>query len=219
MAEARGGTGANGAVTCPPRPIVDRGSSVWVVELGATADDDVVIAERPGELAAAAAAPGGAPSGVRLGKPRHVNALGLVAVDRRSPLLVSADAGRTWIERGGGVPRGCARRDAGRRAVRGLQPFLGVQRRRLLLASGRSRPLGDRRDRLGVIRRRSATDQTLGRGRSDGLKRATRTAPSCDAWWRRASSSSEGRDAKRSAASGTAGSSRSPALFRLVVPA
>ena len=38
-----------------------------------------------------------------------IDALGpavVVAVDRRPPLLVSADGGLTWSERGGGLPRG-----------------------------------------------------------------------------------------------------------------
>lgn len=32
----------------------------------------------------------------------------VAVVDRRPPLMVSYDAGRTWREAGGGLPRGCA---------------------------------------------------------------------------------------------------------------
>jgi hypothetical protein len=79
---------------------------VWVVELGA--DGDALLAHRPGEQLPPRPRP------VELVPPFvsaslvDVDALDasvVVAVARRPPLLVSADGGLTWAERGGGLPR------------------------------------------------------------------------------------------------------------------
>ena len=53
------------------------------------------------------------PSGLELGLPRIVAAAAagstvVAVVDRRPPMVVSHDAGRTWREAGGGLPAGRA---------------------------------------------------------------------------------------------------------------
>jgi photosystem II stability/assembly factor-like uncharacterized protein len=53
------------------------------------------------------------PAAIELGLPRVVAAAAsgstvVAVVDRRPPLMVSHDAGRTWREAGGGLPRGRA---------------------------------------------------------------------------------------------------------------
>jgi hypothetical protein len=91
--------------------LVESGGSVWVVELGGTADEDVVIAERAGEALPPRPRPVELLPAFVSESLVDVDALGpvvVMAVDRRPPLLVSADAGRTWVERGGGLPRGRA---------------------------------------------------------------------------------------------------------------
>jgi hypothetical protein len=85
--------------------------AVYLVELGDSADDDLLVSRevgvrlterlRPVELAPAWV------SSLLV----DVDAAGstiVVAVDRRPPLLVSHDLGETWSERGGGLPRGRA---------------------------------------------------------------------------------------------------------------
>jgi hypothetical protein len=84
--------------------------ALYVVEVGATADEDALAERRPG---------------AEVERPRpaelapdflsellvDVDASGstvIVLVDRRPPLLASYDAGATWSERGAGLPRGRA---------------------------------------------------------------------------------------------------------------
>ena len=91
--------------------LVEADGSVWVVELGATAEDDAVIHERPGETLPPRPRPVELLPAFVSESLVDIDALGptvVVAVDRRPPLLVSADAGLTWSERGGGLPRGRA---------------------------------------------------------------------------------------------------------------
>lgn len=85
--------------------------AVYLVELGATADDDLLL-----EREAGGALPE-RPRPVELAPPWassllvDVDAAGstvVLALDRRPPLLVSHDRGETWSERGGGLPRGRA---------------------------------------------------------------------------------------------------------------
>jgi hypothetical protein len=91
--------------------LVEGAGSVWVVELGESADDDALIHERPGETLPLRPRPVELLPAFVSESLVDVDALGpavVVAVDRRPPLLVSADAGATWTERGGGLPRGRA---------------------------------------------------------------------------------------------------------------
>jgi hypothetical protein len=91
--------------------LVEAGGSVWVVEVGATAEDDAVIHERSGEALPPRPRPVELLPAFVSESLVDIDALGpavVVAVDRRPPLLVSADAGLTWSERGGGLPRGRA---------------------------------------------------------------------------------------------------------------
>ena len=84
--------------------------ALYLVEVGAAADEDVLLSREPGG---------------RIERPRPVELVpdfvsGLlvdvdgsgssvvVVVERRPPLLVSHDAGTTWTERGAGLPRGRA---------------------------------------------------------------------------------------------------------------
>ena len=80
---------------------------VYVVEVGASADDDALAGRdpdgrverpRPVELVPEWASP-------RLVDVDASGSTIVVAVDRRPPLLTSHDAGRTWSERGAGLPR------------------------------------------------------------------------------------------------------------------
>jgi len=82
---------------------------VYLVEIGATADEDRLAGreppgtfpprERPEELVPAWA--------VALLVDLDVSGSTVVlALDRRPPLLVSYDLGSSWSERGGGLPRG-----------------------------------------------------------------------------------------------------------------
>ena len=84
--------------------------ALYLVEVGATAHEDVLLGRDPDR---------------RVERPRptelapeflsellvDIDASGstvIVAVDRRPPLLASYDAGATWSERGSGLPRGRA---------------------------------------------------------------------------------------------------------------
>ncbi len=85
--------------------------ALYLVELGANADDDLLILREPGGSLPARARP------VELA-PAWVSSLLVdvavagstivLVVDRRPPLLISHDLGATWGERGGGLPRGRA---------------------------------------------------------------------------------------------------------------
>jgi hypothetical protein len=83
---------------------------LYLVEVGATAADDALAGHepagrierpRPVELVPEWASP-------RLVDVDASGSTIVVAVDRRPPLLASHDAGRTWSERGSGLPRGRA---------------------------------------------------------------------------------------------------------------
>ena len=65
----------------------------------------------------------------------------VAVVDRRPPLAISNDAGRTWREAGGGLPAGFA--VAIDDALRGTEPPLPVGERRHLLARARAGTSGD----------------------------------------------------------------------------
>lgn len=83
---------------------------VYRIEIGETAADDVLAAHDPGAAVERARPLELAPSWAAK-RVLDVDALDLtivVLVDRRPPVLVSADAGRTWSERGGGLPPGRA---------------------------------------------------------------------------------------------------------------
>lgn len=91
--------------------LVETEETVRVVELGATAADDALITERGGETLPPRPRPVELLPAFVSESLVDVDALGsmvVVVVDRRPPLLVSADAGRTWAERGGGLPKGRA---------------------------------------------------------------------------------------------------------------
>ena len=84
------------------RAAVQTAHGVYVVDL----DEDEVVG-----LDAAARLPPAPP--VELSLPLVVSAAAsgstiVAVVDRRPPLVVSHDAGRTWHEAGGGLPRGSA---------------------------------------------------------------------------------------------------------------
>ena len=90
--------------------VAECGDGLYLVEVGATADEDAlpgherggrVERPRPVELVPEWASP-------RLVDVDASGSTIVVAVDRRPPLLTSHDAGRTWSERGGGLPRGRA---------------------------------------------------------------------------------------------------------------
>jgi hypothetical protein len=82
---------------------VECSDGVWVVDL----DDEAIVEQRGGERLPPRPRP------VELVPPfvsaslvdvDALDAAVIVAVERRPPLLVSSDAGRTWAERGGGLP-------------------------------------------------------------------------------------------------------------------
>jgi hypothetical protein len=81
---------------------VGTADGVYLVDL----DDETIVAHDEGaELPA--------PADLKLGLPRVVAAAAsgstiVAVVDRRPPLVVSYDAGLTWREAGGGLPRGRA---------------------------------------------------------------------------------------------------------------
>ena len=84
--------------------------ALYLVDVGASADEDELAGRepdgsferpRPVEVVPSWAA----------GRFRDVDAVGsaiVLLLDRRPPLLVSNDAGRTWSERGSGLPPGRA---------------------------------------------------------------------------------------------------------------
>jgi hypothetical protein len=88
--------------------LVESDDGIRVVELGETSDEDAVLAERAGETLPPRPRPVELLPAFISGSLVDVDAVGpaiVVAVDRRPPLLVSTDAGRTWVERGGGLPQ------------------------------------------------------------------------------------------------------------------
>ena len=83
---------------------------LYLVEVGATADEDQLAGHQPGAAVERARpldlTPAWAASSVL-----DVDAVGatiVLLVDRKPPLLVSHDGGVTWNERGGGLPPGRA---------------------------------------------------------------------------------------------------------------
>lgn len=84
------------------RAAVGTTDGVYLVDL----EDETILAHDPDDEVPA-------PPTLELGLPRVVAAAAsgatvVALVDRRPPLLVSYDAGRTWREAGGGLPRGRA---------------------------------------------------------------------------------------------------------------
>ena len=84
--------------------------ALYVVDLGAGAEEDALAAREPGGRVERPRPVDAAPPWISASLV-DVDASGatiVVAVDRRPPLLASYDAGRTWSERGAGLPRGRA---------------------------------------------------------------------------------------------------------------
>jgi photosystem II stability/assembly factor-like uncharacterized protein len=84
------------------RAVVGTADGVYLIDL----EDETILAHDPDDEVPA-------PAAVELSLPRVVAAAAagstvVALVDRRPPLLVSHDAGRTWREAGGGLPRGRA---------------------------------------------------------------------------------------------------------------
>jgi hypothetical protein len=82
----------------------------YLVEVGATADEDQLAGHQPGGAVERERPLGLAPTWAA-GRVLDVDAVGstiVVLVDRRPPLLVSHDGGQTWDERGAGLPPGHA---------------------------------------------------------------------------------------------------------------
>jgi len=83
---------------------------LWLVEVGATAEEDELAGREPGASVERPRPAELAPAWVSA-LLVDVDAAGsaiVVCVNRRPPLLVSHDAGTTWTERGAGLPRGRA---------------------------------------------------------------------------------------------------------------
>ena len=122
--------------------LVEAGGLRVGVEVGATAEDDMMNPRSPGEARPPRPRPVELLPAFVSESLVDIDALGsavVVTVDRRPPLLVSADAGLTWSERGGGLPRGGgrSRRGARRCPLRGAQTPVRIERRRRLLARHR----------------------------------------------------------------------------------
>lgn len=84
--------------------------ALYLVEVGATADEDALAGRQPGGTIARDRPLGLAPAFAG-GRVLDVDAEGatiVALVDRKPPLLVSHDGGATWSERGAGLPPGRA---------------------------------------------------------------------------------------------------------------
>ena len=82
----------------------------YLVEVGATAEEDQLAGRQPGAAVERERPLGLAPAWAA-GHTLDVDARGstvVLLVDRRPPLLVSHDGGQTWSERGAGLPAGRA---------------------------------------------------------------------------------------------------------------
>lgn len=82
----------------------------YLVEVGASAAEDLVAGRQPGAAVERERPLGLAPSWAA-GRVLDVDALGSTVVlllDRKPPLVVSHDGGVTWTERGAGLPPGRA---------------------------------------------------------------------------------------------------------------
>lgn len=85
--------------------------ALYLVELGADADADELVAREPGgSLPPREAHPGLVPpwASSLLVDLDAAGSTVVLVLDRRPPLLVSHDLGATWSERGGGLPKGRA---------------------------------------------------------------------------------------------------------------
>jgi hypothetical protein len=83
---------------------------MYLVEVGAIAEEDLLAARQEGAAVERERPLGLAPSWAA-GHVLDVDAVGstiVLLLDRRPPLLVSHDAGVTWDERGAGLPPGRA---------------------------------------------------------------------------------------------------------------
>ena len=90
--------------------VAECADALYLVEVGSSADEDAIMAREPGGRVERPRPVDAAPSWISASLV-DVDASGptvMVVVDRRSPLLASYDAGRTWSERGAGLPRGRA---------------------------------------------------------------------------------------------------------------
>jgi hypothetical protein len=85
--------------------------ALYLIELGETADDDLLVVREPGGTLRPRARPVELAPGWVSSLLVDVAVAGstiVLVVDRRPPLLISHDLGATWSERGGGLPRGKA---------------------------------------------------------------------------------------------------------------
>jgi hypothetical protein len=97
-------------VTRPPIVIAGCEDGMYLVEVGAIAEEDLLAARQEGAAVERERPLGLAPSWAA-GHVLDVDAVGstiVLLLDRRPPLLVSHDAGVTWDERGAGLPPGRA---------------------------------------------------------------------------------------------------------------
>jgi hypothetical protein len=92
--------------------------ALYLVEVGATADDDQLAGRQPAGTIEPRPRPIGLVPGWAGAHLVDVDALGstiVLLLDRRPPLMVSHDGGQTWTERGSGLK-------AGRAVVLGASP-------------------------------------------------------------------------------------------------
>ena len=84
--------------------------AVYLVEIGPTGEEDQLAARQPGAAIERARRLDLVPpwASERLVDVDAVGSTLVLALDRRPPLMVSHDAGRTWREAGAGLPRGRA---------------------------------------------------------------------------------------------------------------
>ena len=85
--------------------------ALYTIELGATAEDDLLTGREPGETLPERPRPADLVPAWALSLLIDLDAVGatvVLALDRRPPLLVSHDGGASWSERGGGLPKGRA---------------------------------------------------------------------------------------------------------------
>lgn len=99
-------------MTSPVGPLALAGceDALYLVEVGASADEDQLAARQPGGTVERARPLELAPpwAAAHLLDVDAAGATIVLLLDRRPPLLVSHDAGQTWTERGAGLPPGRA---------------------------------------------------------------------------------------------------------------
>jgi hypothetical protein len=80
--------------------------ALYLVGVGASADEDQLAGRQPGGAVERSRPLGLVPSWAaeRLVDIDAVGSAIFLALDRRPPLMVSHDAGHTWVERGAGLP-------------------------------------------------------------------------------------------------------------------